>query len=84
MSEDWTHEPPESWMADGLCAEVDPGLFFVHKGGSTADAKWVCHHCPVIVDCAAYSLAHRELVGVWGATSERERRTTRAALKSAS
>jgi WhiB family redox-sensing transcriptional regulator len=73
--------PPE-WMADGLCAQVDPELFFPEKGGSTRGAKQVCLACPVRAECLAYALARGERFGIWGGASERERRrlTPRAAL----
>ena len=33
--------PPE-WMADGLCAQVDPELFFPEAGAPNREAKAVC------------------------------------------
>ena len=68
--------PPE-WMADGLCAEVDPELFYPEGGESNRDAKRICAGCEVRVECLAYALAHRERFGVWGGTTERERRRMR-------
>lgn len=67
-------EDPPAWWADGLCAQVDPGLFFPDKGGSTREAKAVCAACPVRAECLEYALAHDERFGIWGGTSERERR----------
>ena len=66
-------QPPE-WMAAGLCAQVDPELFFPDLGAPTREAKAVCAGCEVRVECLAYALAHREGHGVWGGCSERERR----------
>ncbi len=66
-------QPPE-WMAAGLCAQVDPELFFPELGAPTREAKAVCAGCEVRVECLAYALAHREGHGVWGGCSERERR----------
>ena len=71
-------KPPE-WMAGGLCAEVDPELWFPEKGGSTREAKQLCARCPVHPECLAYAIAHRERHGVWGGTTERERRRMRRA-----
>jgi len=65
--------PPE-WMAAGLCAEVDPELFFPESGAPNRDAKRICGGCEVRAQCLAYALAHRERFGVWGGTTERERR----------
>jgi WhiB family redox-sensing transcriptional regulator len=34
----------------------------------------VCHGCDVRISCLEHALASREKVGVWGGTTERERR----------
>lgn len=64
----------DEWMADGLCAQVDPELFFPEKGGSPVEAKQVCDRCAVRAECLEAALARRERYGVWGGMSERERR----------
>jgi hypothetical protein len=63
-----------AWMAEALCAQVDPELFVPDTGGSTRPAKQVCATCPVRTECLAYALAHRERFGIWGGVVERERR----------
>ena len=77
--EDWTLEPPEPWMSASICPSVDPELFFPDK--SRADrgrwAKWVCRQCPPVEDCRRYAMERPELDGVWGATTDRERRRAR-------
>ena len=65
---------PPAWMALGLCAETDPEIFFPDKGHSTKPAKRICRWCEVSDECLDYALANRERFGVWGGTSERERR----------
>ena len=70
--------PPE-WMAAGLCAEIDPDLFYPESGAPNRDAKRICAGCDVRAECLAYALAHRERFGVWGGTTERERRRMRRA-----
>ena len=77
--EDWTLEPPQPWMANSICPSTDPELFFPPKGrGDRARwAKWVCQQCPPVNDCKTYALEHPELDGVWGGTTERERRKIR-------
>ena len=62
------------WWFAALCAQTDPELFFPEKGGSTRAAKRVCAGCPVRAQCLEHALAHDERYGVWGGTSERERR----------
>ena len=65
--------PPE-WMSHGLCAEVDPDLWFPETGESNREAKALCRRCPVRDDCLDYALAHDARFGIWGGTSERDRR----------
>ncbi len=70
--------PPE-WTTDALCAQVDPALFYPEAGEPNRDAKRICAGCEVRAECLAYALAHRERFGVWGGTTERERRRMRRA-----
>lgn len=58
----------------GACVGVDPDLFFPERGGSTREAKAVCRGCDVREPCLAYALRNGEKFGIWGGTSERERR----------
>lgn len=62
------------WMTDGLCAQTSPDEFFPEKGQTTRHAKAICAECPVQRECLDYALANGERFGVWGNTSERERR----------
>ena len=62
------------WMADGNCAEKPPSLFFPSDGVGVEVAKRVCTDCPVKDRCLEYALENRIDHGVWGGTSERERR----------
>lgn len=68
------------WREDALCAQSDPDAFFPEKGGSVAEAKRVCAPCPVQAACLDYALRNDERFGVWGETSERERRAMRRAV----
>lgn len=71
---------PEPWMADGVCRSVGGDLFFPEQGSHTEPAKRVCRGCPVMVVCRDYAVRRPELVGVWGATSGRQRERMRAVL----
>lgn len=66
--------PPEPWMADALCRQVDPDLWFPEKGGSTRDAKAICRTCPAMERCLAYALEHGLRFGIFGGLSPLERR----------
>ena len=63
-----------AWQEQALCAQTDPEAFYPEKGGSTREAKRVCHNCEVRAQCLEYALANDERFGIWGGLSERERR----------
>ncbi len=67
-------DEPIGWQERALCAQTDPEAFFPEKGGSTREAKQMCTRCEVRDECLDYALAHDERFGIWGGTSERERR----------
>lgn len=68
----------EDWQADGLCRGLSPeevdAVFFPGSGAPGNRAKRICSACPVQQTCLEYALEHRIVHGVWGGTSERERR----------
>jgi WhiB family transcriptional regulator, redox-sensing transcriptional regulator len=66
-----------TWQAMARCVEVDPEIFFPERGGSSKAARAVCSECSVRQECLLYALANREQFGIWGGTSERERRRLR-------
>ncbi|MEU8591730.1 WhiB family transcriptional regulator [Streptomyces sp. NPDC048664] len=66
------------WLRYAACVDEDPELFF--PVGSTgpavtevAEAKRVCHRCPVMEECLTWALRSGQTSGVWGGTDERER-----------
>lgn len=64
----------EQWQDRALCAQTDPEAFFPEKGGSTREAKRICHGCEVKAECLEYAMGNDERFGIWGGLSERERR----------
>lgn len=66
---------------DGRPADMTPaewtGMFFPNRGQATAPARAYCLRCPVRTDCLDAALANAEKHGIWGATSEGQRRRTR-------
>jgi WhiB family redox-sensing transcriptional regulator len=69
-----------SWWDLAACRRVDPEVFFpVSAIGpariQVAQAKAVCAGCGVRQKCLEFALATHEVHGVWGGTSEDERRT---------
>jgi WhiB family redox-sensing transcriptional regulator len=67
----------ERWQDDAACTDLDPDWFFPERGESTAVAKEVCMGCPVREECLAYALANGITSGIWGGTTERQRRRLR-------
>jgi WhiB family redox-sensing transcriptional regulator len=68
---------PVEWQTHARCAEVDPEIFFPERGGSSKAARAVCCDCQVKLECLEYALNNKEQFGIWGGTSERERRRLR-------
>lgn len=71
------------WRARAACGNADPGLFF--PAGTAGQmvvqaerAKRVCGGCQVRAACLDWALANEAHVGVWGGTTEGERRALRA------
>ncbi|MBD0023141.1 WhiB family transcriptional regulator [Gordonia pseudamarae] len=72
--DDMFDEVEHQWQDRALCAQTDPEAFFPEKGGSTREAKRICHGCEVQAECLEYALGNDERFGIWGGLSERERR----------
>jgi WhiB family redox-sensing transcriptional regulator len=73
---------PQEWAARGACRHSDPELFFPitsagPAAGQLAKAKEVCDRCPVRDECLTFALETGQDFGVWGGTTEIERRTMR-------
>jgi len=62
------------WMAAGKCNDIPPSTFFPSDGVGVDAARKICEGCPVKSPCLEYALINRIDHGVWGGTSERERR----------
>lgn len=72
----------EDWRLKASCRSVDPDLFFpVGTTGLALEqieqAKAVCRSCPAQEPCLEFALSTNQESGVWGATSEEERRKLR-------
>lgn len=89
-----TMESPRSWDAsihwrrDAACKDIDPNLFFpVGVTGAAVDqidtAKSICSGCPVRMDCLDFAITTNQEFGVWGGTTEDERRVLRRKWRAA-
>lgn len=70
------------WRRGAACQDTDPTLFFPigttgHAVAQIADAKEVCYDCRCSDPCLEFALSTNQDTGVWGGTSEEERRAIR-------
>ncbi|MFI6274526.1 WhiB family transcriptional regulator [Streptomyces sp. NPDC050988] len=70
------------WRERAACLRVDPDLFFpIGVSGLTLEqvdaAKVVCARCPVVEQCLAWAVQVGQVEGIWGGTTESERRAMR-------
>lgn len=76
---DWN---ADEWRHRAACRDRELDLFFpAGETGPALDhaeaAKAVCRQCPVRDECLAFALGSNQEAGVWGGTTEAERRTLR-------
>jgi len=74
----------DDWRERAACRDTDPELFFPIGTTGLAieqikEAKAVCNCCESIEECLEFALATNQESGVWGGTSEEERRKVRKA-----
>ena len=76
-----------NWRDDAACRDADPDLFF--PVGTTGpvlrqidEAKRICRACPAQGQCLAWALDQPITDGVWGGTTEDERRSIRSLWRS--
>ena len=74
------------WRKDARCRDTDPGLFFpIGTTGKAIEqiqnAKDVCDQCNAKAACLEFALSTNQDTGVWGGTSEEERRVIRRARR---
>jgi WhiB family redox-sensing transcriptional regulator len=75
------HQQDIAWQRDAACRKVVMGTpqrrvhaFFPDRGKPADRAKAVCATCPVWRECLEYALVGHEREGVWGGTTEKQRR----------
>ncbi|MCC5951319.1 MAG: WhiB family transcriptional regulator [Acidimicrobiia bacterium] len=66
----------QSWRGKAACRGLDPTIFYPDPelDEEALPAKEVCGECAVREPCLEYALGFREKDGVWGGSTERERR----------
>lgn len=59
------------------CRSQDPDMWFSYSPRAIATAAELCMRCPLQRQCADVAIATGERHGVWGGTTEEERRALR-------
>ena len=72
----------EAWMEEGSCVYANTELFFPVGSSMKAikqsnEAIAICNECPVKVACLEYAISSNQDSGVWGGTTEEERKSIR-------
>jgi WhiB family redox-sensing transcriptional regulator len=63
------------WQDDAACADADPAIFFPSsETRGRKVAATFCYGCPVIQQCLTLAMTNNYPYGVWGGTTERDRR----------
>ena len=69
------------WQLRGLCRGLGADVFFSPEGEERGArvrreraAKDICNQCPVLRACRTHALSMGERYGIWGGTSEADRR----------
>lgn len=69
-----------------VCSTTDPEIFFPERGvqgqsiNIIAAARKMCAACPYKKPCLDWAVEHDE-IGIWGGTTQKERRVHRRARK---
>jgi WhiB family redox-sensing transcriptional regulator len=84
----WAAWDVERWRQHAACRDVDPAVFFpVGVTGAAVDAiaaaKAICEDCAAQAECLEFAVSTNQEYGIWGGTSEEERRGIRRARRAA-
>jgi WhiB family transcriptional regulator, redox-sensing transcriptional regulator len=71
---DWN---AEDWRDDSACRDVHPSVFFPVSIEDVSNAKAICRTCAVKDQCLDFALRANQEAGIWGGTTEDERRRLR-------
>jgi WhiB family redox-sensing transcriptional regulator len=78
-----THDwDTDAWRGRSACRDSDPDVFFpIGTTGPALEqietARRICTACLVAEECLEFALATNQEAGIWGGTTEEERRKLR-------
>jgi WhiB family transcriptional regulator, redox-sensing transcriptional regulator len=73
--EDMLRRP--EWHRQAACRGAGASGFVKSTGGAYGATRRACARCPVRQECLDFALADESIVGLWGGTSDAERRELR-------
>lgn len=68
--------PADSSWEGAACASLNPEIFF-DANQNEQMAKNICRSCPIVEKCLDYAMQNTDMMGIWGATNEKERKALR-------
>ena len=66
--------PPDMWQERAACYGIEPDVFFPIAEEEAGPALAFCRSCSIRDECLAWALKNGERYGVWGGTTEQQRR----------
>ena len=66
-----------TWRTKAACRNLDVEMFFPDSEADVGPALSVCATCPVRTECLDWAIATRQHDGIWGGTTESERKRIR-------
>ena len=64
----------KKWRDSALCKKYKDIDFFADDSISIKKSLNICKKCTVAVECLKYSIEENETYGIWGCSTQRERR----------
>lgn len=64
----------QKWSVKAACRGIDAAVFYPISEDDALIAKSICDACSAREACLEFALSNRENNGVWGGSTERERR----------
>ncbi len=76
--EDFLRRP--EWHQQALCRGEGAAMFVRGPKADYGRLRAICGACPVRDECLSFALADDSLIGLWGGTTDAERREMRRAV----
>ena len=74
---------PEMFFSEDVSESYNPatGRYTTHTSYYNAKAaRAVCNSCPLITECLNYAMSDRTIQGIWGGTTEYDRKVLRGKM----